>query len=439
MNFDRKKVLEKFEENKDYLEASINYGIERFRKCDSVIRIRKDKTGKPIKGVSVKAVQKNHAFRYGANLFLLDEFESEEKNKKYREAFKIFNMATLPFYWSDLEPEEGNPRYAKDSVKVYRRPAIDLCMEYCLENGIEPREHGLAYDHYFPDWLREADVETIKRKYEKRCREISKRYGKNIRTIEVVNEPFWDIWNSALYNEPDFTEYCFKAARKYFGVNQLGINDGPEMWIDNGRTNDRYYMMIEQAMSKGAEIDAIGLQFHMFHKRDEEYDKTRKQYDPKNLYHIMELYSRFNKPLQITEITIPAYSAEAEDEEIQAEIMRYLYSIWFSFENVEQIMYWNLVDGYAWGKQGDMTSGENQYRGGLLHYDLTPKPSYNMINEMFNKKWRTNVKTETNSDGIAKLRGFYGDYELTLTNENGEVKKEITLKKNAHNEFVFEI
>ena len=102
-------------------------------------------------------------------------------------------------------------------------------------------------------------------------------------------------------------------------------------------------------------------------------------------------------------------------------------------------MYWNLVDGYAWGKQGDMTSGENQYRGGLLHYDLTPKPSYNMINEMFNKKWRTNVKTETNSDGIAKLRGFYGDYDLTLTNENGEVKKEITLKKNAHNEFVFEI
>ena len=58
-------------------------------------------------------------------------------------------MATLPFYWNDLEPEKGKQRYEKDSPKIYRRPTIDLCIEYCEQNGIEPREHALAYDAFF--------------------------------------------------------------------------------------------------------------------------------------------------------------------------------------------------------------------------------------------------------------------------------------------------
>ena len=436
MDNDRRKILEGFEKNREYTEARVKYGIEAYRKGEAEIQIT-DEEGKPLKGVTVKVHQKNHAFRYGANLFMLDEMETAEKNEKYKEVFKkTFNMATLPFYWQDLEPEEGKPRYAKNSVRVYRRPAPDLCMEYCLENGIEPREHGLAYDHYFPDWLRNADVETIKRKYEKRCREISERYGKDIRTIEVVNEPFWNIWNSALYNEPDFVEYCFKTARKYFGANQLGINDGGEMWDDNGRTNDRYYMVIEQVLRNGAEIDAVGLQYHMFYKPEEEYEKTRKRYDPKHLYKIMDLYGRFNKALQITEITIPAYSEKKEDEELPAEIIRNIYSIWFSYEKVEQIMYWNLVDGYAWGTEpGDMTKGENVYHGGLLRFDMTPKPAFYEVDKMFNQEWRTNLQLETDYEGKAAFRGFYGDYELTFINENGESQKEITITKNSENAY----
>ena len=50
-------------------------------------------------------------------------------------------MATLPFYWKDTEPEMGKTRYEKDSLKIYRRPSIDLYIEFCEENKIEPREH----------------------------------------------------------------------------------------------------------------------------------------------------------------------------------------------------------------------------------------------------------------------------------------------------------
>ena len=436
MGEDRRKILEKFEANRDELERSVQAGIEAYRKGGAVVKAV-DSDGKPIAGAKVTVCQKNHAFRYGANLFMLDELETPEKNEKYKEAFKrIFNMATLPFYWSDLEPEEGKPRYAKDSPKIYRRPAPDLCIEYCKQNGIEPREHALAYDGFFPEWLYDADIFKIKKKFEQRCAEISARYGADIRTIEVTNETWWAQGKTAIYNDPDFVEYSFKTARKYFGANELSINEHSGVWEDNARTDDRYYMQIENALMKGAEIDAIGMQYHMFHRAEEEYERTRRTYDPNHLRAIMDLYGRFNKPIQITEVTIPAYSNKPEDEQLQAEIIRWLYSIWFSQPQVEQIIYWNLVDGYAaWAPQGDMTAGENYYYGGLMRFDLTPKPAYDMIDTLFNKEWRTNLDIEANADGETSFRGFYGDYELTVQSGDKSVTKSVTLSKTGKNEF----
>lgn len=436
MGEDRRKILEKFEANRDELERSVQAGIEAYRKGGAVVKAV-DSEGKPIAGAKVTVRQKNHAFRYGANLFMLDELETPEKNEKYKEAFKrIFNMATLPFYWSDLEPEEGKPRYAKDSPKIYRRPAPDLCMEYCKQNGIEPREHALAYDAFFPKWLYDADIFKIKKKFEQRCAEISARYGADIRTIEVTNETWWAQGKTAIYNDPDFVEYSFKTARKYFGANELSINEYAGVWDDNARTDDRYYMQVENALMKGAEIDAIGMQYHMFHRAEEEYERTRRTYDPNHLRAIMDLYGRFNKPIQITEVTIPAYSNKPEDEQLQAEIIRWLYSIWFSQPQVEQIIYWNLVDGYAaWAPQGDMTAGENYYYGGLMRFDLTPKPAYDMIDTLFNKEWRTNLDIEANADGETSFRGFYGDYELTVQSGDKSVTKSVTLSKTGKNEF----
>ena len=145
---DRKKVLELFDAQWEFLNEKVTNGIETYRKCDGKITVV-DKDGNPVPNAKVKLVQRSHEFRFGANLFMLDELETEEKNEKYKKYFTdVFNMATLPFYWDTLEPERANPRYAKDSRKVYRRPAPDLCIEFCEKNGIEPREHALAYDHF---------------------------------------------------------------------------------------------------------------------------------------------------------------------------------------------------------------------------------------------------------------------------------------------------
>lgn len=439
------KILNALREHIDFYNETVPLGIEKNRKGDAKITVT-DKNGAPIPDATVRLVQKNHEFRFGANLLMLDEFESEEKNEKYRKYFsELFNIATLPFYWNTLEPERGKPRYPKDSPKIYRRPAIDLCMEFCEENGIEPREHALAYDAHFPEWLRGLSTDEVKRELERRYSEISERYADRIPTIEVTNEMGWAKGVTSFYDEPDFIEWCFKTAEKHFPNNELCINESSGMaWLDNCRTSARYYAYTEAAMLKGARIDAVGLQYHIFTEKAAEL--ALRFLDMENLYRKMNLYSNLGKPLQITEITIPSYSWEKEDEEVQAEIIEKLYSLWFSHPNVEQIIYWNMVDGYAhlWtqdqaaikASQGNMTVGENIYHGGLLRYDLTPKPAYLKIKELLTERWHTECELLTDADGHCSFRGFYGDYDVEITVDGKTESKSLSLSKNKNNEFI---
>lgn len=434
---DRRKVLEQFEKQKDFMKDRVQSGIESYRKGNAGITV-KDRDGNPVSNVKIRVTQKNHEFKFGANLFMLDELETDEKNRIYKQRFAdVFNMATLPFYWDATEPERGKTRYEKDSEKLYRRPPIDLCLEFCEQNNIEPREHALAYEHFFPDWLKEATVFEAKAQVQKRFSQIAERYRDRIPTIEVTNEMEWDEGKTVLYNQPDYIEWCFKTAETYFPANQLMVNEWTGLpWGDRCRTSDKYYSYIEANLLKGARIDAIGMQFHMFYSKEEEYRQTRPYYDPGKLYAHMDLYSNFAKPLQVTEVTIPAYSNDPEDEAIQAELIEYLYSVWFSHPNMEQIIYWNLVDGYAaFAKQGDMTQGENYYYGGLLRFDMTPKPAYYTIKNLIEKKWHTEETIITDESGTAGFRGFYGMYELELTVDKKVITKEICLRKNGINQF----
>ena len=110
---------------------------------------------------------------------------------------------------------------------------------------------------------------------------------------------------------------------------------------------------------------------------------------------------------------------------------------------MEQIIYWNLVDGYAhlWdpdpekikASQGDMSLGENYYYGGLLRFDLSPKPSYYKIKELIKERWHTEAELVTDECGNADFRGFYGDYDIEIETDAGCEKKSAQLSKKCEN------
>lgn len=430
MNRNRKAVLQPFLDKQDYMENRIRQGIDSSRKAWCRIRLE-DAAHNAIPGATVRIAQKSSDFKFGANLFMLGEFPREELNAKYERRFSgLLNMATLPFYWRDTEPEQGKLRCRKGDAQIYRRPPVELCLEFCETHGIEPKAHCLNYACHAPDWL-PADTATEKRLLEKRFRELSERFACRIPEWEVTNETFYE-WNrfrgrSEFFQDPDYVEWSFKTAERFFPANRLFINEMQERIWDNRSfygNRSSYYMQIERALRNGARIDGIGMQFHMFHRREQEAEKTAEYYDPERIYNVLDCYAGFGKPLQITESTIPAYSENAEDEEIQAEILRNLFRIWFSHPAVEGAVYWNLADGTAAGAAGDMTSGENYYYGGLLRRDLSPKPAYDMLRELITGEWRTSLEAETDGNGELRFHGFSGGYELTVNGCRREFRVE---------------
>ena len=130
MKYDRDGVLRLFRLMAEEIDARVKAGIELNRKGPMLFTFL-DKDGKVLENVHLKVTQKTHDFKYGADLFMLDEIvDSKEKNEAYKEHFAAaFNLATVPFYWEDLEPEPGKPRYAVDSPRIYRRPPTDLCID----------------------------------------------------------------------------------------------------------------------------------------------------------------------------------------------------------------------------------------------------------------------------------------------------------------------
>ncbi len=388
----------------------ISDGIEKNRKGNFTLKTSLKA------GEKVHVKLKNHKFRFGCNMFMLDEIpDDKQKNELYKEKLAaLFNMATVPFYWDATEPEEGKTRYGKNSEKIYRRPPTDLCVEFCEKHGIEPREHALCYDHFFPKWLKGMSDDEVKAHLDKRMQEISSRYADKIHTIEVTNEMFWWAdWVTDFYLAPDFMEWCYKEAAKYFPNNELCINEWGAIWETRSCAYDAYYMMIENLLMKGCRIDAIGAQYHIFQRAEKYFDNTRKYYNLTHLFKTLDNYARFKKPIEITEVTIPAFTAEESDENSQADVLEKLYSLWFSHENVSQIVYWNLADGYAaFTTPGNMGEGENYYRGGLLRFDMSEKPAYKRLFHLIKEVWTTNELLEVGVNGEVNFRGFYGEYEV---------------------------
>ena len=423
-------------EQKDILDGRVKDGIEKYRKGNVKIRFC-DKSGAPVKNKQVSIEQTKHAFKYGANIFMLDEFGDESLNSVYRETFsKYFNLATLPFYWGDLEPEKGKLRFDSDSPKIYRRPATELCMDYCNEKGIDAKLHCLVYEMILPKWAPVNDMKAMEEAYEKRISEIAEKYKGRLVEFEVLNELLREAdWKnkSVISDKRDIIKWSFDLARKYLGDETLVINEASQL-VNISREDYRnpYFMMVESALKDGVCIDKIGVQHHCFTgaatESDEEYEKEvlkgSNMFNPERILKGLDILAELGKPLEITEITVPTFGDSEEDEELQAELVDVLYSTLFSHPAVDMAVYWNVPDGYAY-KPSHIVWDENKVHGGLFHKDMTPKKSGERLFELFNKRWHTSETLVTDNDGYVELRGFYGEYTAKIE----DVQKEFILSK----------
>ena len=125
---------------------------------------------------------------------------------------------------------------------------MDLCLEFCEENGITPKAHCLNYFQgcHYPTWCPDHDDERVKALCEKRFRELAERCSARIPYWDVINETLGSYIipdNPSIFRMPDSVEWSFALAEKYFPNNKLIINDDPPSTFGDQRGDRSTYFL----------------------------------------------------------------------------------------------------------------------------------------------------------------------------------------------------
>jgi GH35 family endo-1,4-beta-xylanase len=407
------------------LAQRIERNIEKNRKGDATITVA-DADGQAVKEASVELRQQTHEFLFGCNAFVLGQLDTAEKNRKYEEAFvRLFNFATVPFYWEGTEPKQGELRYAEGSRDIWRRPPPDRYIPFARKHGITLKGHPLLWHAYNPPWL-PKDAETLKKLYQKRFAEIAQRCAKDIKIWDVVNESLCSSKSYPLYT-PDraYVAWAFREATPLFRAdNLLMINEVNFASCSVGEANP-YYRQVKQLLAHGVGVKGIGFQFHFF-STDALKGLASPGYAPQKLLDAYDSFAAFKLPLFVTEITLPTPSANGQAA--QAEWVGNFYKLWFSAPQMAGITWWNLGDGTA-------VKGENKALGGLIDEQFDPKESYRTLDRLINQEWKTKMSGKTDSAGNLRFRGFCGKYAVKVTVGGKTQDHSIDLAKGGRNTY----
>ena len=399
------------------VQKRIEDGIERNRKSDVLLQIV-NPDGCPVAGADVRITQNSHEFLFGCNIFVLGQMK--ERNKPYEDAFlKLFNFATAPFYWDDLEPEQGKPRFAEGSPYIWRRPPPDRVVAFGKKHGLTLKGHPLLWHSraHNPQWMLK-DPNELKRLYRNRFKEIADRYAKDIPIWDGVNESLvcssdYPLFSAENRDYPPYVPWAFTEEQRAFRPeNLLMINDVTTFNWPANETN-RFYRQCARLLDDGVAIEGIGFQFHFFNRKSLDGYIGGDRCDPGTLLDTYEMFAKFGLPLWVTEITIG--SAGEDGPEIQRRVVRDTYRLWFASPNMAGITWWNLGDGTAYGNEG--VAG-----GGLTDHDFQPKPAYKALDQLINHDWKTNLEAESDAKGNVNFRGFHGTYEVEVA-AHGKTKK----------------
>ena len=423
-------ILDALQTSKDYYENRVDKDIERNRKGDFSVAIDSDK----LEGKKVSYKLKQIDFDFGCNIFMLGQYDDKVQEATYLAQWKnLFNTAVVPLYWEGTEPEQDMLRYDSNSKNdVYRRPPVDSVVNYCLENGLKLKGHPLFWHEFIPKWLPENWDELFPL-IEKRFKEISERYKDKIEVFDCLNEPsrLWDLYYETKNNDwkcvfppDDYIEQIFALGKKYFGDNELILNEATGAAICEVRGKfGAYYQLLERVLKEGLKIDRIGIQCHT-----NDSDLYKNLYDSERFYGLLDLYAKFGKPLVLSEIGL-----SCEDEEIQAKATERIYKICFSHEAMSGVFWWNLDDNSILTQKDRNAVGENLPHGGLVRNGV-PKAAYKVLDRLINKEWTTLGETYI-KDGKIEFRGFYGEYEIEIDGK----KFTLDFRKNSDRKIAIEV
>ena len=468
----------------DAEQARIDQDIDTYRKADAVFKVGKVKKGTTVRIEQVEsefifgasAFNWNQLGSTGANAryrklfgtlfnratvpFYWKEFEMKPGSPRYEES-----IIDSEQWWNRTANPMRQPHW--------RRPVPETIIKWCEEHGVKVHGHPLVWGSrkwMYPAWMQYEGIPASERaaldslevlyfssqaasapsykkmspaqiaeilptyirkeeeRYLQRVRDIMGRYAGRIDSWDVVNESAKDFGSGSL--DPSlpvckssygimFPDYTFKS----FQVAQKCNTWGSLLNINDYVVDDQYINQVGDLLRRGAKIDVLGSQMHLFKPQQcldiaagKHLDPVAKLVEPATVRPFFEKLGSYGIPTCLSEITITSAGEGERGEMIQAIIARNLYRLWFSLPSMMGITWWNIVDNC--GAPGEPTIS------GLFHRDMSPKTSFYALDQLINHEWKTTLDAAPDRKGNISWRGFKGTYRISWTDAKGKAHSE---------------
>ena len=384
--------------------------IEEIRKGDMNVTVV-DKNGKPVKDATVDVNMYEANFSFGAcvnNQYFTEGYcDNWEHNQRM---FSMnFNAATNEGLAQWLQYENDSQGIV-DSYKALISVGMNRIRGHALYWDMDPdtNEWTNTPDYAF-DLINAGDKEGFLAALKKHIDEVTSALK------EYTTE--WDVVNEAVDNKyaqkklgDDILYECFRLARESLG------EDGV-LYYNDFAINEELFDLLDRLEENGVDYDGIGIQSHT---------SSQCVRSPEILYDFYDqLAERFGKMLKVTE-----YTYSIPDEVQQANYTRDLLIAAFSEEAMQGIHCWWTWDG-----------GQYHFPDLPSHFmydkDWNLKMGGKVWQDLIYNKWWTRETLTSDENGKISLRGFYGDYDVTVTTADGKMKTvSIPLYKDGESNFV---
>lgn len=382
-----------------------NNRIEKIRKGDFTVTLT-NPDGSPVANANISAALNRHHFQFGtavAESLLTSQSADADNYRKF--ILENFNAIVCEnaMKWYSTEAERG----------VEAWDLADAVVDFAKAHDLPLRGHCLFWDRpkFIQPWIQELTEPELQDAVERHGEVVVKRYQGKVTCWDVNNE----MLDGSFFQDrlgPDVRASMFRRAREADAdvplfTNEFGILDSPEKTA-------QYCGLVRDLLRRGAPVTGIGVQEHAVERfvpappelMDENPERVGMgPLDPMEVWKRLDELSEFGLPIHLTEI-----SAKTSDPIRRAASLEAMYRVGFAHPNVDLILLWGFWEKCHWLGS----------KAALIDATWNRLPAADRLSNLLHKEWTTKTSGQTAPDGTFTFRGFYGRYDIRLTDASGK-------------------
>ncbi len=364
--------------------------IEKIRKDDIVVKVV-DKRGNPIKDATVDVSMFEHEFKLGTSIHndtMGHMSEDPDIKTEFDLISKYFNyfVCETAHKWSGY----SNGRFAARQL-----------MDQLEKKGVKARYHASIWDaeKNLPIAVRPLvnDKAAIEARIDKHFEAIYDDYG-DIRD--------WDIMNESQFSNLLRTKYGWEVYDDWYEHAYRRLGDGVRYQYNETAHGGGWTEIVDYLEENAPAANSYGIQSHLRFGVIEDRLSIFKDLEDRGLRGM------------VTEFDI-----DEDDPILQGGNARDYIIATFASPAMDGLIMWGYEDGYHWLKNSALMNRQDEL-----------KPCGEQFVDLFYNKWWTQESGKTGDDGIYSVKGYFGDYDITVTKGGATISTVAHLSRDAENE-----